>query len=67
MGCIVRLCRRVAKMTQTSHSDRPRVMLSPDREAWYEDAMAKCREACDASKQRVIETARAKGVVVDGE
>jgi len=53
-------------MTQTSHSDRPRVMLSPDREAWYEDAMAKCREACDASKQRVIETARAKGVGGNG-
>ena len=39
---------------------RPRILLSEDREAWYDEAMKRCAEACEASKQRVLETARKK-------
>jgi len=48
-------------------TDRPKILLSHDREAWYDEAFRVSREAIDKATALVIETARAKGVVVDGE
>lgn len=49
-------------MTQTCvpSKDRPRIMLDDEREAWYAEQLAKCDEACKASKQRVLDTAERK-------
>lgn len=49
---------------QTSHS-RPRILLDEYREAWYAEQLAKCAKACEASRQRVIDTAIKKGVIKD--
>lgn len=41
-------------------TSRPKILLPPDVEAWFAEAMRKCDEACAISKQRVIETAKRK-------
>jgi hypothetical protein len=43
-------------------TDRPKIMLSPDREAWYDEAFRVSREYIDKATAKVIETAKAKGV-----
>ena len=43
-------------------TDRPKILLSPDVEAWYDEAFRVSREAIDKATARVIETARQKGV-----
>jgi len=50
---------------QTSPS-RPKILLSADREAWYDEAFRVSREAIDKATARCIETAKAKGVLPDG-
>jgi len=47
-------------------TDRMKVLLPPDVEAWYEEALRTSREAIEASWRRVVETAQRKGVSLDG-
>ena len=48
-------------------TDRPKIMLPAEVEAWYDKVLPLSREYIDKATARVIETAKAKGVGGDAD